>query len=914
MPTSFQQPSNLPGSDSASPQDLMPGVTASADDQTPVSTPDATAPVSSVETAIIAPNLLNVYASYTPVITFQVAPPWVYNNMMISGKYDAALWTTICKSGGVGPRDAFNIKYFTRDLYLEDLELSTTVGINKESGGTNVTSVSFTIQEPNGMNFIEDLWDFCNNGIGEMNYCQLPYLLIISFRGFTQTGEICDITGTEKYIPLSLVDMKIKAGSTGASYQVSAIPYNELGNHEKAGRIPAMIELSGQTINDICARLTNFLNETAASTMDYPDTYLVQCLTQNDIDIGSCRILNPQEYDAFNNSALGVDIANNSFGTAHSSTPNGSSVDTGAGTITAKVVQQSAVLFGIIKADSATGAELNKAGTQGVGNVALAAETVKSYQDNLKANQDKLNKAKQAASLSNHLTPIDQQYANDAQDKAQKEYDQALKNYNAISAPRDTVALTYQIKNSPASVEYENGIGTLVRITAGAGIISTINSIIMYSDYCAKQINDFEDKLQKVNEQGADAATLNYPVNWFMVIPSVTINTDNYDTTRNCYACNYTYTIKPFVVNNIRNLTLPNEDPSYRVVKQYDYILTGKNTEVLNFDMEFNTSFITYSQVNAANRGQSTSVPAPIDDQTPQPAGSVPAAMKKSGGPAGLINAGNTYVPAPASSEDSSGAQSEVRAKSADAAATMYAPAEMLSVRLTINGDPDYIKQDGIFLNPNLLSKTLDCWVSPPGPPAIGAPQNISNDNSSVARTILFNNGDIWLNLNFLIPRDIDLSTGLIELVDLPATPENLTADELTTYKRNKFSGQYRVTQVTNKFNKGVFTQELETIRNNDSHISVVSAGSAKSPDINHGDESARAAYQLTGEKLDPSANYEGVTPTTGRGPATAEYQNQFETDQKNLKDIVDRENAQKLNSQIIKALTPSVTKPIIYK
>ena len=111
---------------------------------------------------------------------------------------------------------------------------------------------------------------------------------------------------------------------------------------------------------------------------------------------------------------------------------------------------------------------------------------------------------------------------------------------------------------------------------------------------------------------------------------------------------------------------------------------------------------------------------------------------------------------------------------------------------MTIFGDPDFIKQDGMFIRTN----TTEPYVFP-------------NPNQS-ASGIAFDTGEIYANVTFKVPQDINLTTGVLDL----AFDDN---DE-SNFRRNVFSGQYSVLTVANKFTKGLFTQQLNMARYDNSH------------------------------------------------------------------------------------------------
>jgi hypothetical protein len=137
--------------------------------------------------------------------------------------------------------------------------------------------------------------------------------------------------------------------------------------------------------------------------------------------------------------------------------------------------------------------------------------------------------------------------------------------------------------------------------------------------------------------------------------------------------------------------------------------------------------------------------------------------------------------------------------KATDLAATIYSPTDLMSVKLAVNGDPDYVKQDGLFLNPEDGSILQPYAVAGAGKPG----------------GILFNSGEIYMNLTFLIPHDLNQATGLVEPLASTITPGQETGSVTEAYRRNVFSGYYRVLVVTNKIHNAVFSQELECVRPN---------------------------------------------------------------------------------------------------
>jgi hypothetical protein len=665
----------------------------------------------SSNSSVIYSNVLTPYSSYTYNITLQVTTPDNYNDMIDNQSYDPTTWTTILKSGGVGPIRAHNpsdnsgnaTAYFSRDLYIDDLEFTTLIGLNQESRASNVTEVHFVIQEPNGMSLIEELYDFCHNadGLNESNYIQLPYLLVISFNGYKDDGSWETVQNATKYIPIQIFGMDVRVNSSGATYTVTAIPFTEMAFTEQYGRLNKTAEITGYTLNDYGNSLANAINQDQQNYVtqgiyDLADTYTITFLAQDSsetggsIDIGSTLLASPEEI-------------------ANKDKP-----------------------MGPVPSD---GTKIN---------LSVIASNFQSYQT--------LNNVQSQSTVIN-------------------------------------------IGNSS------------VKFNSGSSLLDCLNNLVISSEYVTKQVVDFQQKLAQVNQNisqmgSVDAqsqavqdqiATLNYPFQWYKIV-CTQMELGDYDTKRNVYQKNITYTVKPYLVDNTKSPFAPSQTPSLRVVKEYDYIFTGKNTEVLDFELNFNTAYINYAQVNTDTKGQGSGAKTPLGDENKQSstaAGQQPLVVSATPSSSILTDSKSIVgVPNSSSQTNSTGLVTPARGIASDIVSTLYAKAELLLIELSILGDPDYISQSSIFLTPG---DNLDPYTQP----TTGAPGGIN-----------FDNGEIWFNMNFLIPQDYDLSTGIMNIYTSQSSPQ---------FKRNVFSGFYSVISVSNMFRQGRFTQQLQARRFDDS-------------------------------------------------------------------------------------------------
>jgi hypothetical protein len=218
------------------------------------------------------------------------------------------------------------------------------------------------------------------------------------------------------------------------------------------------------------------------------------------------------------------------------------------------------------------------------------------------------------------------------------------------------------------------------------------------------------------------------------------------------------------------------------VSKEYNYIYTGKNTEVINFNINLKLAFFTTtfadrngidsSQVFVSQLGSASEDPSdtkPLKEKIPDeyvngqdpglPAPSTGASLSRRGGPG------------PTDDELSLLARNFMES-------LLNSSEEMLQADIEVMGDPYYIVSSG----------TANYSMS-----------NTGSFNITSNGEIDYQNGEVHVLVNFRTPVDIDPDTGL--------------ADFGNTEIAKGFSGLYQLISVTNSFKSGKFTQTLHGFR-----------------------------------------------------------------------------------------------------
>lgn len=244
------------------------------------------------------------------------------------------------------------------------------------------------------------------------------------------------------------------------------------------------------------------------------------------------------------------------------------------------------------------------------------------------------------------------------------------------------------------------------------------------------------------------------------------------------------YKIVPYKVHST-NMPMPGVKTSKfknllnECVKVYNYIYTGKNTDILRFNLDFNNKFVT--AITADEFKNNSSIATSEQDGSTKEKVSV-VDTNFDGSPK---DPSEGYNATPVRSATES--QSDKKGKggeetSAHKAARMFHDAvtfglDLQNIEMEIVGDPYWLTGNG-----------LGNYTAPPTTFA-----NLSSDGS-----VNYQNGEVDMAINFRTPIDINPTTGLYTMAG----------------KRSaQFSGVYRVQKVQHVFKNGQFTQVIKANR-----------------------------------------------------------------------------------------------------
>ena len=647
------------------------------------------------------PNELNVFSSYTYNIALYMLNSKSYVNLLTKPNSPREVLDDsllLMRDGGTGtqPENALERELgFFNDFYIDNLELTNVaIGPSKRKQNTNVTDVSFTITEPRGVTLIEKLRNAAKTSLEHTKekYIHAPYLIEIKFKGYDDRGQPMAAESKPKYIPIKITDIKFEVTSMGTEYKVRAIPYAHSLFGQINSTIPMNMELSATTIGDIFNSGGNEIIQTTEDVRVFSGPGGQEQTTQKKT---------VEKYgDSFK--SLAEVLTDNQKKRTKPTTKKVKKMPSNPG---------------------------DRSGGYEEVEVPPAAEGYDTYS-----------------------FKIASQIAN------------AKLNVEAIFDALDTPAPTGQKKDDGKAnksqfqayaASFGGGISLdkdkkTFKINAGTDVTKLLNLVIMHSDYMDKNIDE-------VTEKGISEGK---GIKWFKIKP-VIISAEGdgkgFDGKDGRYKYHVEYVVEPSVIYYHDFPWAPKSKPKgLGYHKVYDYIFSGKNTEVLDFKLDFKTAFY---QVMTAGTGSKFADKSADNDFSP------------------LVK----EQPLSAEGNSTNGKDSLTRARAKDLfSSVMSDGVDMIALDMRIIGDPAYLPTSDAYWQDKIRKgQQYTSAYMPDG-------------------TINYELSMPFCQVNLRTPVDYDDITGLA----------NVTATTNST-----FSGIYKITQISSTFSGGIFQQKLTGIR-----------------------------------------------------------------------------------------------------
>ena len=303
-------------------------------------------------------------------------------------------------------------------------------------------------------------------------------------------------------------------------------------------------------------------------------------------------------------------------------------------------------------------------------------------------------------------------------------------------------------------------------------LTSIINQVILSSEYATEALEP-----ANLTPQGF--------IKWFKL--DVQIELLKPDTITGDYAKKITYRVVPYLVHqsifaNATSAPVGYAELMKDVVKEYQYIYTGQNVDILSFSIDINNLF------NSGANPKPEAEAAKTATQDQNAAETKNSSTKTGKGQAVEVQSAQTGRARPkrdprllkgykGGSEYKSVEQNV--AENFQEAFISGSSADMVTVNLEILGDPYWLIDSGMS----------NYFVGAASPTA-----QITDDG-----TMNYESGNVYIYITFRTPADVNTLTGLY--------------DFSIAGKESPFGGIYRVVSCENQFNDGNWKQKLKCIR-----------------------------------------------------------------------------------------------------
>ena len=669
------------------------------------------------------PNVLHNFATYNYIWTLSVLSPQDLNfpdDSYRKGK----LGPIILKSGSGEPNDRISTTYRSVDnpqgkfdYFIENVKISGMMGMDKSTGNTNATGLSFDITEPYSMGLFFQSLQIAAAESGYANYVDCPLLLRLEFKGHIDAlRQNVQIPGTTKFFPIKIMNITMRVSGNGSSYSCTAIPWNEKAHNTTYSQVKTEINIAGSTVQEMI--------QTGAKSLQkvVNDRYL-ESVKRKDVEVpDQILIVFPSDLKT-SDAASSTDDSSSPA----SATSNPNEKQANLDVFKRLGVARGSDNFNLVQKDN-----INPVGISSMGF---------------------------------------------------NEYRKGDAGFGKDNAVYDEKSGTYKRGNVSVSKTSSEA-----RFAQGTDIPNVINQVILASDYGRQALDP-----DKISEDGF--------INWWKIDTQVYMLDSDANLAKTGRKPNLVvYRVIPHRVHHSKFMA-PNqpakgvEKLKLDAIKEYNYLYTSKNLDIINFNIEFNAAFYTAltadggknnqgAQRIAETGGVAADAPKENNDKGSTEGGVTRAAD-------GLLSSSTTGVElnqVPTQTEsDKIKSRTGGKGGLTDDAATMAARqfhdaitegSDMIQLDMSILGDPFYIGDSGVG---NYSAQAT----------------NLKGINSDGA--INNQDGAVYINVRFRNPIDISRSTGRYDFPNGGIVPQ--------------FSGLYMVTKVENSFSKGQFTQVLSLSR-----------------------------------------------------------------------------------------------------
>ncbi len=312
--------------------------------------------------------------------------------------------------------------------------------------------------------------------------------------------------------------------------------------------------------------------------------------------------------------------------------------------------------------------------------------------------------------------------------------------------------------------DMDGGLSERVQITGGSTLKSAIQAIANATDFGAR--------FNTVGQPESDTGNENRPFRLLKIIPVVD-ELGLYNTSTKRYSKKITYRIDTEKLYGHVLPDMPGGTPQSRGwQKEYNWLFTGKNKDIVDFNAEYNVQYFNIRNVFTQAKGNTLGTPSAEGNPIPDDG------LSRTESGASVYTPAIYTVTSPITNAVYNSYRGSAHQLASDHMDNILnnPSADMMVIDLDIIGDPDWIPQDRSILPRQDES---------------------SGDDRIVNGSLAVDVHDTLVMLKFRTPRDYDPQTGLMKIES----------------NQTFVQGLYRAITVESSFADGKFMQKLKLIR-----------------------------------------------------------------------------------------------------
>ena len=672
------------------------------------------------------PNPLREHNHYNYVITLGILNAEEFNFPGVYRSTGDFVQNYIIKSSG-GNLDKRYRTYQEGDdhaeYYIDNLDIDAVIAPNANTGTALGSAIKFDVVEPYSMGgFIEALIGSAAE-LGYANYINAPFCLKIDFIGYDEYGKNSSReVANPIYIPIMITKVDFSVQAKGSEYAIQAVPYSESGLDDNVQKSKTQINVTGSIVHEVLTgdekSVMAVFNERVqeleqSKTIVSGDRFIIAFPKTPDALVSIIGMLKDQV--ATENTALTINAAEQQRREKGLAQANGdASTARKQSGIDNNSVTAPSLLFNTLKAYASDINNMNEIGLS-----TLVENTADSGQES---------QADQSAAYDESSDVVD--ISNAETSKSEKARTTQFRQGETLTSIIEKIVKKSKFARDNATEETTNGVRKWFKIDTQV----------------------FLDKNPAAERQVGSSPKIYV----YSIIPYYSDEAKHTGTTQ-----------RPKNTKGLKALA----------PKQYNYFYTGKNEDVLNFDIQFNNQFFMTAFSNfgqnagtvATGGGKGVTFQAGDDSRGSEVATETSNAERREPG-AQMKEVNELDNPTGSESGDL-----KLRIAEQFHNTLLNQTVDMVTAEMEIWGDPFFLPQQ----TGNYVGK--------------------SSGNPSVLDdgTMNYLQSEIFCVVNFNSPFDYQVNGATMEM------PKRVP----------QFSGLFSIWAVTNTFSKGKFTQNLKMIR-----------------------------------------------------------------------------------------------------